>query len=39
VQFDSLAGAGSAQPPDLAELRDALRDLIRPMIEADDRGR
>jgi DNA-binding transcriptional regulator YbjK len=31
VQFDSLAGAGSADPPDLEELHSALRDLIRGM--------
>lgn len=36
VQFDSLASAGSAHPPGLAELRDALRDLIRAMIKGED---
>lgn len=32
VQFDSLAGAGTARPPDLAELRADLRQLLRGMI-------
>lgn len=32
VQFDSIAGAGSGSPPDLQELTDGLRDLIRGMI-------
>lgn len=33
VQFDSIAGAGSARPPDLAELEHQARELIRGMIE------
>jgi hypothetical protein len=32
VQFDSLAGAGSVSPPDLAELQADLRQLLRGMI-------
>lgn len=32
VQFDSIAGAGSGDPPDAAELEAELRDLIHGMI-------
>jgi AcrR family transcriptional regulator len=33
VQFDSLAGAGSASPPDLAELQAQVHDLIAGMLK------
>lgn len=32
VQFDSIAGAGSASPPNLQELEDGLRDLMAGML-------
>jgi hypothetical protein len=32
IQFDSLAGAGSANPPDLAELQADLRQLLHGMV-------
>jgi DNA-binding transcriptional regulator YbjK len=33
AQFDSIAGAGSAEPPSLQELTDGLRDLLSAMVE------
>lgn len=36
VQFDSLAGAGSARPPDLTELRADLRQLLHSMMGPKD---